>query len=67
GLSLYVQNNPINFWSSQTFYDSTIPSLVDWWLVVGVLIVSSLIAWFGSYIPARTASEVQPSEALRVK
>ncbi|WP_413561427.1 FtsX-like permease family protein [Bdellovibrio sp. HCB209] len=67
GISLYIQNNPINMWSSQVFYDTTIPSLVDWWLVVGVLVVSSAIAWLGSYIPARTATEVQPSEALRMK
>ncbi|QDK45407.1 ABC transporter permease [Bdellovibrio sp. ZAP7] len=67
GLSLYVQKNPISMWSSQVFYDTSIPALVDWWLVVGVIVVSSAIAYFGSYIPARTASDVQPSEALRVK
>jgi lipoprotein-releasing system permease protein len=67
GLSLYVQKNPISMWSSQVFYDTSIPALVDWWLVVGVIVVSSTIAYFGSYIPARTASDVQPSEALRVK
>ncbi|WP_413587513.1 FtsX-like permease family protein [Bdellovibrio sp. HCB274] len=67
GVSLYIQNNPLTMWSSQTFYDTTIPSLVDWWLVFGVLLVSSLIALLGSYIPARTATDVQPSEALRMK
>ncbi|MFM6930598.1 MAG: FtsX-like permease family protein [Bdellovibrio sp.] len=67
GVSLYVQYNPLNFWSSEIYYDSSIPALVDWGLVFTVLVVSGLIAWFGSYIPARTSAEIQPSEALRVK
>lgn len=66
-ISLYIQENPINFLPSQIYYDSSIPALVEWSLVFGVLVVSALIAWFGSYIPARTAAEVQPSDALRVK
>lgn len=67
GISLYIQANPIKYFQSDIYYDSTIPALVDWTLVFGVLIVSGLIAWFGSYIPARTSAEVGPSEALRVK
>lgn len=67
GIGLYIEHNPINFLPQQIYYDASIPALVDWSLVVGVLVISALIAWLGSYIPARTASEVQPSEALRVK
>lgn len=67
GVSLYIQYNPIQFLPSEVYYDASIPALVDFSLVFGVLIVSALIAWFGSYIPARTASEVQPSDALRIK
>lgn len=67
GISLYIQANPITLFQSEIYYDSSIPALVDWWLVFGVLIVSGLIAWFGSYLPARTSAEVSPSEALRVK
>ena len=63
----YIQYNPINFLPQQIYYDASIPALVDWGLIFSVLIVSSLIALVGSYIPARTASEVQPSEALRIK
>jgi len=63
----YIQYNPINFLPQQIYYDASIPALVDWGLIFAVLIVSSLIAVLGSYIPARTASEVQPSEALRIK
>ncbi|WP_374032798.1 FtsX-like permease family protein [Bdellovibrio bacteriovorus] len=67
GLSLYIQANPIQFLPSDVYYDSSIPALVNYGLVFGVLIVSGLIALLGSYIPARTAAEVQPSDALRMK
>lgn len=67
GISLYIQENPIRLMQSDIYYDPSLPALVDFGLVFGVLIVSALIAWFGSYIPARTASEVQPSDALRMK
>ncbi len=66
-LGLYIQSNPITLFRSAIYYDSSIPALVDWWLVFGVFVVSSFLAWFGSYIPSRTAAEVGPSEALRVK
>lgn len=67
GLSLYIQKNPIQFLPSDVYYDSSIPALVDYGLVFGVLLLSACIALLGSYIPARTAAEVQPSDALRIK
>ncbi|KYG64116.1 lipoprotein-releasing protein [Bdellovibrio bacteriovorus] len=67
GISLYIQANPIQLAVSQIYYDPSIPALVDFKLVFGVLFFSGLIAWFGSYIPARTAAEVEPSDALRMK
>ncbi len=66
-IGFYIQQNPINFLPQQIYYDASIPALVDGWLVAGVLVASFLIALLGSYIPARAASEVQPSEALRTK
>lgn len=66
-LSLYIEGNPIQLADSTIYYDPSIPALVDFSLVFGVLIVSALIAWFGSYIPARTAAEVDLSEALSMK
>lgn len=67
GISLYIQKYPINFLPQQIYYDASIPALVDWRLVFGVLCISALVAWLGSYIPSRTAADVQPSEALRLK
>lgn len=67
GLSLYIEANPIQLAQSQIYYDPSIPALVDFTLVFSVLIVSALIAWFGSYVPARTAAEVDLSEALSMK
>lgn len=67
GISLYVQAHPLQLADSHIYYDPSIPALVDFSLVFGVLIISGLIAWFGAYIPARTAAEVEPSDALRMK
>ncbi|WP_374028746.1 FtsX-like permease family protein [Bdellovibrio bacteriovorus] len=67
GVGLYLQAHPIQLGASQIYYDPSIPALVDYTLMFAVLIISALIAWFGSYIPARTAAEVQPSDALRMK
>lgn len=67
GIGLYIQANPLQLAESEIYYDPSIPALVDPALVIGVLVVSALIAWLGSYIPARTAAEVEPSDALRMK
>jgi lipoprotein-releasing system permease protein len=67
GIGLYIQANPIQLTESQIYYDPSIPALVDYSLIFAVLILSGLICWAGSYIPARTASEVEPSDALRMK
>lgn len=67
GIGLYIEANPLKLVQSEIYYDPSLPALVDFGLVFAVLIVSALIAWLGSYIPARTASEIRPSDALRVK
>ncbi|NUN05754.1 MAG: ABC transporter permease [Bdellovibrio sp.] len=67
GIGLYIQANPLRLVSSEIYYDPSLPALVDFGLVFGVLVVSAIVAWLGSYIPARTAAEVQPSDALRIK
>lgn len=67
GLGLYLQAFPLQITQSQIYYDPSISALVDYGLIFSVLIVSGIICWLGSYIPARTASEVEPSDALRMK
>lgn len=67
GIGFYLQAHPIMLEGSQIYYDPSIPALVDYGLIFGVLVVSGLICWFGSYFPARTASEVEPSDALRMR
>ncbi|MEN0057945.1 MAG: FtsX-like permease family protein [Bdellovibrio sp.] len=66
-VSLYIQANPLQLTKSQIYYDPSIPALVDGTLLLSVVVVSMAIAWLGSYIPARTAAEMEPSEALRIK
>lgn len=67
GIGLYIEHNPIQFLPSEVYYDSSLRALVDYRLVFWVLFVSAAIAWLGSYIPARTAAGVRPSDALRMK
>lgn len=64
-IGIYIEKNPINLLSSDVYYDSSIPAQVDFGLVVMVLIISSIIAFVGSYLPARVINEIQPSEVLR--
>ena len=62
----YVQENPINI-LPEIYYDSKIPAKVDFLLILGVLIFGALVSFLGAWIPARTALEIEPSEALRQK
>lgn len=64
-IGLYIHNNPINLLSSEVYYDASIPALVDYGLVVIVLVVSAIVTLIGSYLPARTVLDIQPSEVLR--
>jgi lipoprotein-releasing system permease protein len=66
-VSYYIQFHPLNLFQSDIYYDSSVPALVDPWLIVGVLVVSLGIGALGAYIPARTSIEGEPSEALRTK
>jgi lipoprotein-releasing system permease protein len=65
-LSYYIQKHPVNV-LPDIYYDSQIPSLVDLNLVWGVLIVGFLICLAGAWYPARTASDIEPAKALRLK
>lgn len=62
----YVEKNPINL-LPEIYYDSQIPAEVNMWLVFFVLVVGFILAFLGSWLPARTALEIEPSQALRVK
>jgi lipoprotein-releasing system permease protein len=67
GLSLWLEFYPIHGMLPEIYYDQQIPALVDWRLVVGVLLASFLIAVGGSYLPAQTVAELDPSDVLRQK
>lgn len=66
-LSLYIQENPVQFLPADIYYDSSIPAKVDFVLVLGVIVVGGALAYLGSYFPSRTASHEEPSQALRSK
>lgn len=65
-LSYYIEKNPVNI-LPDIYYDSQIPALVDPSLVVGVLVVGLLVCWAGAWYPARTAADIEPAKALRLK
>lgn len=66
GISFYIEKNPVNV-LPDIYYDSQIPALVDVSLIWGVLVVGFLVCWGGAWYPARTASEIEPAQALRIK
>lgn len=65
-LGLYIEAHPLRLLPA-IYYDSEIPAKVEWVLVFGVLIISALISWAGSWIPASIAKRIQPAEVLRIK
>lgn len=66
GISLYVQFNPINILPN-IYYDSSIPAAVDYYMVLVVVLISTLLALFGSYFPARATLKIQPAILLKQK
>jgi len=66
GLGYYIQENPINI-LPQIYYDSQIPARVDWLLILGVLLVSSVVSFLGSWWPAKEALSIEPAQSLRIK
>jgi lipoprotein-releasing system permease protein len=65
-VSFYIQKNPVNV-LPDIYYDSQIPALVDLSLVAWVLVVGFFICWAGAWYPARTAADIEPAKALRLK
>ncbi len=65
-VSFYLQFYPVNILPN-IYYDSSIPALVDFRFVFLVLGIAGLLAFLGSYIPARTTLKIQPALLLRQK
>ncbi|MGZ3691414.1 MAG: FtsX-like permease family protein [Pseudobdellovibrio sp.] len=66
GISLYIEYNPVNVLPN-IYYDSSIPASVNFAFVFAVLMVAGLLAFFGSYIPAKVTLGIQPAILLRQK
>ncbi|MEK6772345.1 MAG: FtsX-like permease family protein [Bdellovibrionota bacterium] len=65
-VSYYIQEFPINI-LPQIYYDSHIPARVDLFVLFGVMMVGGVIAFLGSWVPARTVLKIEPSQVLRQK
>jgi len=66
-LSYYIQNNPLNVLPPQLYYDASIPALVSPWLVFYVIVIVSVLAIIGCYIPARASLKIEPAILLKSK
>lgn len=66
GISLYIEYNPVNILPN-IYYDSSIPSYVEMSFVVAVLTVAAVLAFLGSYLPAKVTLKIQPAILLRQK
>lgn len=66
GISLYIQHNPVNVLPN-IYYDSSIPAFVDFNFVIAVIAISGLLAFFGSYLPAKATLKIQPAILLKQK
>ena len=66
GISLFIQYNPVNILPN-IYYDSSIPAFVNFNFVYVVLLVAGLLAFFGSYLPARATLKIQPAILLKQK
>ena len=64
GASLYIQHNPVNILPN-IYYDSSIPAYVEPGFAVVVVLVSGVLAFLGSYIPAKITLGIQPAILLR--
>ena len=65
-ISLYLQFNPVNILPN-IYYDSSIPALVDFQFAFLVILISFILAFLGSYLPARATLKIQPAVLLRQK
>lgn len=65
-ISYYLQYNPVHLLPN-IYYDSSLPALVDLGFVAVVLLISVILAFLGSYLPARTTLKIQPAILLRQK
>jgi lipoprotein-releasing system permease protein len=66
GISLYIQYNPVNVLPN-IYYDSSIPAYVNFSFLGVVMLLSAVLAFFGSYLPAKATLEIQPALLLRQK
>ncbi|MBC7419567.1 MAG: ABC transporter permease [Bdellovibrio sp.] len=66
GISFYLQLYPVHVLPN-IYYDSSIPALVDFGFGFGVISIALVLAFLGSYIPARSTLKIEPAILLRQK
>lgn len=66
GISLYIEYNPLNVLPN-LYYDSSIPASVNFSFLFVVLGLAGLLAFLGSYLPAKATLDIQPALLLRQK
>lgn len=63
-LGLILQYFPIRL-NKDMYYDPVIPAAIHWPLVIGVIVIGSLLAFIGTYMPAKTVTDIAISESIK--
>lgn len=58
--------HPINI-LPDIYYDSTIPAKVNLFLFFAVIVITTLIAFLGAYLPTKAIEKISPAHVLRMK
>ena len=66
GVSLYIEYYPLNVLPN-LYYDSSIPSSVNFLFLFVVVGIAGVLAFLGSYLPAKATLDIQPALLLRQK
>lgn len=65
-ISYYLEKNPLQV-LPHIYYDASIPAYVDLRFAGIVLVVSTVLAFLGCYLPSRSTLQIQPAILLKQK
>lgn len=63
-LGFILEFYPIRL-NQDIYYDPVVPAAVHWPLVLGVFVIGTVLAFLGTYLPAKTVSEVSITKSIK--
>lgn len=67
GIGAWVEGHPLRLLPTTMYYDSEVPTQVDWILAGVTLLVAGGLSFLGAWIPSRTLIHLPPTDVLRGK